>query len=56
MGALSAAVSPAWLGVKPITHAQVISVRMIWPRSRLRAIAAAAARRAAFVLVQGGRG
>jgi hypothetical protein len=56
MGALSAAVTPGWFGLRHVTRLQIISVRMIWPRSRIRTLAAAAARRAGFVLVQGGRG
>lgn len=55
MGALSAAINPFWLGLRPVRKLQIISVRMIWPRSRIRSLAAAAARRAGFVLVQGGR-
>ncbi|MGL4729629.1 MAG: PAS domain-containing protein [Bosea sp. (in: a-proteobacteria)] len=55
MGALSAATTPSWYGLRPVRKLQIISVRMIWPRSRLRSLAAAAARRAGFVLVQGGR-
>jgi hypothetical protein len=55
MGSLSAAIAPGWFGLRPVTRLQIISVRMIWPRSRIRSLAAAAARRAGFVLVQGGR-
>jgi hypothetical protein len=55
MGALSAAIAPDWFGLRRVKRLQIISVRMIWPKSRIRSIAAAAARRAGFVLVQGGR-
>jgi hypothetical protein len=55
MGALSASTTPSWFGLRPVRKLQIISVRMIWPRNRIQNRAAAAARRAGLVLVQGGR-
>ena len=61
MGALSPAVSPAWIGFRKITAISTVSMRVIWPsgRSDVRSFAAQRdpiERRRRFVVHQGGRG
>lgn len=55
LGALSPAHSPPWLGLKPVAALRMISVRMLWPGGLLSSLANAVARRAGFVVVEGGR-
>ena len=55
LGAMSPVSTPRWLGLRPIVGLRIISVRMMWPRSRFSTFASAAARRAGFIVHDGGR-
>ncbi len=55
MGALSPVSAPGWLGLQSVQRMRMISVRMIWPTGRLRSLANAAARRAGFIVYNGGQ-
>jgi hypothetical protein len=55
MGVLSPVFTPGWLGLQSVRRMRMISVRMIWPAGRLRSLANAAARRAGFIVHNGGQ-
>ena len=54
LGAFSAVSPLVRTGFQPIKQLRMVSVRMIWPKSRFASLANAAARRAGFIVHEGG--
>ena len=55
LGTLSPVNATSWIGLKMVVRMRMISVRMILPKSRFSHIANVAARRAGFIVHEGGR-